>query len=475
MKSIWACGSIFLLLLSRPVSGGVGKNGERLSVTLKDGRVIEGELLSVIADSLVLMDSSSTAGIGIRIGDAAQLKVLKKSKALNGLGSGFLFGGAVGGGIGFLSGDDEPGWFSMTAGQKAMALGLGLGLVGAAIGGLGGAAMGMDESSDLTFMPKDAVNAVLDKLKSRARFEGPIPPDLPVHQAAPTAVDLKEPSNETPPLPVEPIPGGEASAKPEKFSRFHFHFVPGLFFSHGPGQSLDLLTISGFNHSVFYSDDWFGSSGGTTEFPRKTKNPHFFVKDVGIDYSFNRHFAAGFDMSPLGDNGTEGCRVIPNNDYRPGLNSSDLYLVNDYDGRTYFLTASWFPVPDAFLRKSTVKMTAGLGLARVRMDFYGSEYSYAYEQTGNDLPSGGRRLIRNAPAVLFSAEGMHFFNAQWSLGIQVDYKIVPVQTDRFTVGCGYAYYEASGRRQEASFPVEMPGRNWNLGGIGFGIDFGLHL
>lgn len=66
--------------------------------------------------------------------------ILKKK---GGAGSGAIAGLFIGGGLGALaglaSGDDETGWFRLSAGDKAAALGLGGGIVGALIGAFLGA------------------------------------------------------------------------------------------------------------------------------------------------------------------------------------------------------------------------------------------------------------------------------------------------------------------------------------------------
>jgi hypothetical protein len=61
-----------------------------------------------------------------------------KSNVLNGMGQGILLGGAIGGLLGFASGDDESGILRFTAGQKALMFGSLLGATGLVIGTVGG-------------------------------------------------------------------------------------------------------------------------------------------------------------------------------------------------------------------------------------------------------------------------------------------------------------------------------------------------
>ena len=72
--------------------------------------------------------------------DQDLLQFRRKGNEVNGFFLGALTGFVVGGFVGLVSGDDEPGWFSFTAEEKAVILGV-LGTVpGAIIGGIVGSA-----------------------------------------------------------------------------------------------------------------------------------------------------------------------------------------------------------------------------------------------------------------------------------------------------------------------------------------------
>lgn len=75
----------------------------------------------------------------LEISNIEKIKIRKKGNVgrgiLIGAGVGFLVGGL----IGYASGDDNPGWFSMTAEAKAVALGTALSIPGMLIGGIAGA------------------------------------------------------------------------------------------------------------------------------------------------------------------------------------------------------------------------------------------------------------------------------------------------------------------------------------------------
>jgi hypothetical protein len=440
---------------------------------MKDGRTVEGELLAVKGDLLIMMEASSLAGIEVQIGEVLYLKVNKKSKFLQGLQLGFLSGAATGGMIGLLSGDDEEGWFAWTAEQKALFGALGFGILGMSIGGIAGAIAGIDESIDLTSMSPAQMNLILNKLKSYSRIADELPQNLKILPSTPTKEEYKAVEKETPAASFKESGNGRSQPlRPEKINRFHFSVTPGYFNSSGLGKLQDLLKNIGFSGSESYSG-FFGS--GTIEYPHEVKGSYFYIKDLKIEYSLSKNFALGIAYSPLGEHGASGRHIIPNKYYWGG--DAETYISGFYSGQVYFLTASYFPIPDAFLRKLTFKIMTGIGYGRVKMDFHGSEFEYYYENQSPYFPMDQKRFSKNALAALLSTELIYFFNKRWTLGINADYKYVPVKTDRFPIDCYYFYWDnlyADEMRHEA-LHVDMPGKAWNLGGLGFGLNFGFHF
>jgi hypothetical protein len=86
------------------------------------------------------MDRKKFETTSINIEDINYLNFRKKGNEVNGLLLGALTGFVIGGFVGLVSGDDEPGWFSFTAEEKAVILGV-LGTApGLFIGGIVGSA-----------------------------------------------------------------------------------------------------------------------------------------------------------------------------------------------------------------------------------------------------------------------------------------------------------------------------------------------
>jgi len=96
-------------------------------------------------DSLVLQlaRNSYSNQIKTHINDISEITLVKKSSLRKMLGISLMLGG-VGAMIGFGSGDDPPGWFSWSAGEKATLLGILLGGTPAIIGGTYHALKGVD-------------------------------------------------------------------------------------------------------------------------------------------------------------------------------------------------------------------------------------------------------------------------------------------------------------------------------------------
>jgi len=160
---------IFTMGLS-PAFAKERKHGKELSIQKKDGVIIRGELIAVRKNSL-LLDSLNLSENSIDIGDVSAITIINKSQFWSGLGLGLAIGGGGGALIGLASGDDKPGWFSFTAGEKATILGLGFGAIGCVVGGIAGAIAGADETIKIR-EPRDQkdIAKLLDKLRSVSRF-----------------------------------------------------------------------------------------------------------------------------------------------------------------------------------------------------------------------------------------------------------------------------------------------------------------
>lgn len=147
------------------------RRGAMLMVQKKDGSQENGELIAVKQSSILLLGSSSGTDVSIEVTDINTIKIVKKSRALSGLGLGSLIGGGSGAAIGFLSGDDPHNQlFSFSAGEKALIAGVALGIVGGLVGLTAGALAGTDKTIQIEGKSDLEIQAALANLKQKARI-----------------------------------------------------------------------------------------------------------------------------------------------------------------------------------------------------------------------------------------------------------------------------------------------------------------
>jgi hypothetical protein len=99
----------------------------------------EAQCLLIGSDSTSWLDPGTHELKTVCTAEVMQVELVDRDKGmLEGLGIGLLTGALTGAAMGFADGDDPPGWFSITAGEKAAIGGLVLG----GVGGLSGTFVG---------------------------------------------------------------------------------------------------------------------------------------------------------------------------------------------------------------------------------------------------------------------------------------------------------------------------------------------
>ncbi len=147
------------------------RRGAELIITKKDGQQIQGELITVKPNSLLLLDSGTGADESVDIKDIVVITIVKKSKALVGATFGAFAGGGIGAVVVPLIGKPAPVIFSSMAAEKKTILeGLFLGfIIGAVCGGLIGADEGTDKKILIEGMSDLEIKEAMDKLRKKAR------------------------------------------------------------------------------------------------------------------------------------------------------------------------------------------------------------------------------------------------------------------------------------------------------------------
>jgi hypothetical protein len=446
----------------------VKKPGQWLTIGMKDGSTVRGELLSVRGGLLFLADSSAFTPTKVEIDRVSRITCPRKSRLFQGMGRGFFLPGIAGFVMGFALTKD-----SYTPGRSFSAIlgGLGFGILGAAVGSVYGICAGIDETVDLTAVPPGSLSEVTKKLETWARYGNELPPGGKTILSPAADPDQAE-SVQPRPEGAVPKPGriSPEAVKSENFSRFHVSYTPRFFRLQSLDEFKEFLREAGFDVPPYYNS-WVDSD--PIEYPREIENPLVFFKDFSLDFSVNSKFSLGIAFETLGKHGALGRRVIG----QRGGDEYETFLAGFLEGRSLFMTASYFPIPDAFLKKDAIKLTAGFGIGITRMDFYGSENSDGYEYAGSHEYVTRNVNSKHALAYLLSADRIHFFSRRWSLGVNVNYKWIPVKTNEIPIDCFYAagWDDATSRSRHEAVHVAIPARTWHFGGLGIGLHFGLHL
>lgn len=428
------------------------KPGAQLSVEIFNGATFRGELLAVQGQELVIALSDSFTKVNLHIDEIKTIRIVRKSNFLKSLGIGLLMGGGTGALIGFSSGDDPPGWFSFSAGQKALIGGFALGLIGSGIGGLVGAISGMNDSIEVRQLSEKEKIGVLGKLQLYSRFQKEYPSLLvnsgTIIQEKSKPENLKE-GKQLPATKIEPLEQRSPVAK--KISRFHLAIDSGFFYTRGTEELKGIYKTWGFANRtppVGYSHDY---------------HP---LKNIQVEYSITNKLAIGLLYTKLGRFKVQGYNYIKQFNlkywFMPTMTTgvSGLTLTGEFNGDAYFLTAAFMPVPDGFLRKDMFKVGGGLGLSDINLRFI----------VGETIDCSKKPL-----SIMAFAECDHFFNTFLSFGLNIDYKFIPFKINSFR-SIGY-YHDSDAQYNDIvrSMIIDFSRQTANFGGLGWGINFGLHL
>ena len=149
----------------RTTGGKREKHGAKLIVTKKDGQQIEGELITVKPNLLLLLDTEGK-DVSIEIVDIKVIRIVKKSKAA---GKGALTGLKIGGGLGLIAfvddGDEEHSAIASFI-DTIILIGLPAALIGSVIGG----AAGKGKTIQIEGMTDSETKEALEKLRKKARI-----------------------------------------------------------------------------------------------------------------------------------------------------------------------------------------------------------------------------------------------------------------------------------------------------------------
>jgi hypothetical protein len=451
------------------------KHGCEVIVKKKDGATIKAELLIVKNDEIILMDSFNMSGITLTADEIQKITITKKSRFFKGIGLGLVIGGGSGALLGFASGDDDSGWFRWTAEEKAVMGGLGLGVVGLLTGGIVGAIKGIDESVVLEGRTPEEMKLILKKLNSRSRF----PQDVPQTFQESILKQIQKGKEEDQGKvgdklkhlnPSTSIDSPKSSGS--KFNRIHISLRPGYFASQGTTNTVNLFKKIGFGDTkpggnlTFL---WFSfGSYGPTDFPKVEKNPTFYFSDIRIDYSMTRKWALGIGYAPLGKHAVCGYKFILVNRGKETY-YTNLFLKENYSGEMYYLSAAWMPIPDAFLKKFGFSLGVAAGISDIRLNYATSKWEYS-DSEGESIKLSKKGLVLAA-----RAEFNYFFNKRCSLGLDTEYRYMPLRVKRIQITGSYDDLTEDMELINSFMQIDIPGHSMNLGGFRLGMNIGIHF
>ncbi len=161
---------IIVFLLIYPVNLAAEKKGIHLMVEKEDGQVIEGELLTVKQDYLLVMTSATGVTIEVNEIDKIKTRVKRKSKVGRGAFKGFLAGGIIGVLVGGMWGSQLKSE-GIGFGVGAAAGGVIFGGIYAFVGGVKGALSPKDyKTIRVKGKSPSQIKRIMKKLKKKARF-----------------------------------------------------------------------------------------------------------------------------------------------------------------------------------------------------------------------------------------------------------------------------------------------------------------
>jgi len=143
------------------------RKGADLLIERLDGKQVRGELIAVKNTALLLMERDSGADVSAAVEDIKAIRVVKKSKALQGAGYGFLISAA---GLSALAWASDEEYFLDPEGGGPLVLFPFFGIPGLLVGSVIGAIMGTDKTIRFAGESDSRIRENLEYLRSKARM-----------------------------------------------------------------------------------------------------------------------------------------------------------------------------------------------------------------------------------------------------------------------------------------------------------------
>lgn len=441
--------ALAVLLLAAPAGLPAERHGASLRLELLDGRRLQGELLAVKGEVLLLLGDSGSE-VQAAIGDVAGMRIVRPNRVGKGLLKGLTIGFVTGCLVGLMAAreDDE--------GYELMWMGMAGGMFGGA-GAVVGAGAGLISSSDEIIRCRDRNaawrSAMLDRLQRLARFRdytGAAAKSGPGQERQPASAAV-------PPAPQK-----------EEFARWHL----GAAFLQLP-RAYDQRAL-GFSRSLRYRDPLAAAGGGSSRtFDEGGIGKWLRVSDIRLEYFLGRRWAVGILLDPFDREKHE----LGYKDLRIAGQNMSTWWNMEIASKSYFLTASYSLVAaDGFLRSKALRFRAGLGWNRSGFSYEENAYSmYSDDDPESDIENYHARANMgptSSLSALVEAEAAQYVNSRWSLALNAGFRYVPLRVRESEI------FGSINRRpplSDLACSVTVPGATLNLGGFYLGVTLGFHL
>jgi hypothetical protein len=428
--------ALMMLVLPRALSARE-RRGADLIITRQDGRRVQGELIAVKPDALVLL-TLDAKDESVMLAEIKSIKILRRSKAWQGVLGGLL-AGAVGGAIwGVSTASDEWG----VAGGAFLG---GLAVMGPAslLGLMAGMGAGLDDEIDLAGLPVSEMNRILAKLSRQAR--GPR-----VYVPTPGILVAGEPTTKP------------ASSGYER-TRFKLSWMPGYRVG-GQGYSLAAEDIT----FRFTEDLPSGEAGPyTSSWDPFVDRPRFSLGRVTLAYQWSRRLASEIELYVSNRLTDQRFGELNFTSTLDGLTYYGYFGVPGVVGSTSLLAGLVFrPFPPAFLQPHVLEFGAAAGPAWISWTAR-SIYDFS-----PDLLTVDRRTTTWTARACMSYD--YYFSPAFSMGVFAEYGWLQADISSFSVTKLVYYYESGNSVNALTRETEVtfPGRTIALGGLACGLKFG---
>jgi hypothetical protein len=439
--------ALVVLLLIAPAGLFAERHGATLHIVLLDGRQLQGELLAVKGEVLLLLGQSGSEAQAA-IGDVAEMRILRESRVGKGLVSGLVTGCVIGSLLAL------PATLSRSNEYSVLPLLVGGGMC-AGIGAVIGAGAGLIASSDdmIRCRERDSVwrSALLKRLESLARFrdyKGSVAGGRPAMKAASATL-----------LPWVPK---------DDFKRWHL----GATVVQSPPAYIQASRA--FNRSFHYNAPLLGGEGIQVRgYDEDGIKSWVRLHEISLDYSLSRRWTVGILFNPY----SRKVYVLGNKTLYIVGKDTQISWDMEIENRIYFLTTSYsILAADGILRKTALRLSAGIGWNRFSFRYW--ESGYNQDPNVNNDPA---RFSYNANMIQWpssslsaqvGAEAAQYFNSRWSLALDAGFRYVPLNVrEHEVVGVVYRQRPLS----DLGCYWNIPAFNLNIGGLYCSVRLGFHF